>query len=230
MNEKFFDLKKEKQDRMINASMKAFAFAGYTHASTDDIVRDAGVSKGLLFHYFGSKLGLYEFLYDYASKFEQLEMSSCIGKDETDFFVIREQMLRAQTDVMKNYPYLPLFLDRADREEEEEAAKAVGPMVIARAEQMRMRMQNADGKGFRPEADMGMISRMLNGAFRIAMTDALRLDDIPGEYYKECRAYLDMMCALSCNEDAEEDGNPAEDEPGPEEDASFAAARGISEV
>ena len=36
--------------------------------------------------------------------------------------------------------------------------------------------------------------------------------------------------ALSCNEDAEEDGNPAEDEPGPEEDVSFAAARGISEV
>ena len=57
MHEKFFDLKKEKQDRMINDSLKVFAMNGYAHASTDDIVREAGISKGLLFHYFVSKLG-----------------------------------------------------------------------------------------------------------------------------------------------------------------------------
>ena len=51
MNEKFFDLKKEKQDRMINAALKVFALNGYRHASTDDIVREAAISKGLLFHY-----------------------------------------------------------------------------------------------------------------------------------------------------------------------------------
>ena len=50
MNEKFFDLKKEKQDRMINAALKVFALNGYRHASTDDIVREAAISKGLLFH------------------------------------------------------------------------------------------------------------------------------------------------------------------------------------
>ena len=61
MNEKFFDLKKEKQDRMINAALKVFGMRGYQFASTDDIVREAGISKGLLFHYFGSKLGLYSF-------------------------------------------------------------------------------------------------------------------------------------------------------------------------
>ena len=60
MNDKFFDLKREKQDRMINASLKVFAENGYRHASTDVIVKDAGISKGLLFHYFTSKMGLYE--------------------------------------------------------------------------------------------------------------------------------------------------------------------------
>ena len=44
MNEKFFDLNKEKQDRMINASLKLFALNGYKHASTDDIVTEAGIS------------------------------------------------------------------------------------------------------------------------------------------------------------------------------------------
>ena len=67
MNDKFFDLKQEKQDRMINASLKIFSRGGYRHASTDEIVKEAGISKGLLFHYFGSKLGLYGFLFDYSA-------------------------------------------------------------------------------------------------------------------------------------------------------------------
>ena len=69
MNEKFFELKKEKQDRMINGAMKVFARNGYKRASTDDMVKEAGVSKGLWFHYFGNKLGLYDFIADYAVKY-----------------------------------------------------------------------------------------------------------------------------------------------------------------
>lgn len=52
MNDKFFDLKQEKQDRMINASLKIFSRGGYRHASTDEIVKEAGISKGLLFPLF----------------------------------------------------------------------------------------------------------------------------------------------------------------------------------
>ena len=57
MNEKFFDLAREKQDRMINGAIEVFAKNGYKHASTDDMVKTVGVSKGLWFHYFGSKVG-----------------------------------------------------------------------------------------------------------------------------------------------------------------------------
>ena len=46
MNEKFFDLKKEKQDRMINAALKVFALHGYRHACTDDIVKEAAIKIG----------------------------------------------------------------------------------------------------------------------------------------------------------------------------------------
>ena len=53
MNSKFFDIKKEKQDRIINAALKIFAMQGYRHGSTDDIVKEAAISKGLLFHYYG---------------------------------------------------------------------------------------------------------------------------------------------------------------------------------
>ena len=75
MNHKFFDVSKEKQDRIINAALLVFAQNGYRHAGTDEVVRRACISKGLLFHYFESKLGLYVFLYDYAVRFMLLELS-----------------------------------------------------------------------------------------------------------------------------------------------------------
>ena len=74
MNEKFFDLSREKQDRMINGAIEIFAKNGYKHASTDDMVKAVGISKGLWFHYFGSKEGIYVFVYDYCVKYMLLEL------------------------------------------------------------------------------------------------------------------------------------------------------------
>jgi TetR/AcrR family transcriptional regulator len=45
--------------RILSAAIREFAESGYSKASTNNIVRDAGTSKGLLFHYFGSKGALY---------------------------------------------------------------------------------------------------------------------------------------------------------------------------
>lgn len=125
MNEKFFDLKKEKQDRMINASLKMFALNGYRHASTDDIVQEAGISKGLLFHYFGSKIGLYEFLFDYASHFAVVELQSGVRRDETDYFELQRGIVAAETALQRQYPYITLYLDSVLRETSDEALNAV---------------------------------------------------------------------------------------------------------
>ena len=110
---------------MINAALKLFAENGYRRASTDDMVKEAGISKGLLFHYFGSKLGLYEFVYDYSVKFLTMELSSVLHQEETDFFVLRGQIEQAKAAVMKNFPYVQLFLYRASKEDETEALTAI---------------------------------------------------------------------------------------------------------
>lgn len=121
MNAKFFDLKQEKQDRMINAALKVFALNGYQHASTDDIVKEAHISKGLLFHYFDSKIGVYSFLYDYCTKLLSLELSSAIDPSETNYFEIRRQMEAAKLQALKSYPYMVLFMNRSQRETVPEA-------------------------------------------------------------------------------------------------------------
>lgn len=46
--------------------MMEFADNGYKRASTNAIVKRAEIGKGMLFHYFNSKIELYLYLYDFA--------------------------------------------------------------------------------------------------------------------------------------------------------------------
>ncbi|MBR1441876.1 MAG: TetR/AcrR family transcriptional regulator, partial [Lachnospiraceae bacterium] len=124
MNDRFFDLKKEKQYRMISAALKIFAENGYRNSSTDDIVKEAHISKGLLFHYFDSKLGLYSFLYSYSVRYLAMEIDSAVGKEERDFFKLYRGIEQAKFMVLRNYPYMKLFLDNAQHETVSEALLA----------------------------------------------------------------------------------------------------------
>ena len=101
-----------------------FAGNGYEHASTDEIVKEAGISKGLLFHYFISKIGLYTFVYDYSVKYLLLELNTGVDKEETDFFKLTRQIKNCELQVMRTYPYLIRFLSESGREQNSEALEA----------------------------------------------------------------------------------------------------------
>ncbi|MGN1170610.1 MAG: TetR/AcrR family transcriptional regulator [Lachnospiraceae bacterium] len=196
MNEKFFDLKKEKQDRMINAALKLFAENGYRRASTDDMVKEAGISKGLLFHYFGSKLGLYEFVYDYSAKFLTMELLSAVGAEETDFFVLRGQIEQAKTAVMKNFPYVQLFLYRASKEEDMEALAVTvekRQQLQELYEGMYSRIDESSVAGSTQERMRGIVDYTLNGL----LEDLLRTNSFTAEnYLKEAQGYLGELQRL----------------------------------
>lgn len=85
MLEKFMSLDEEKRMRIINAAMREFARKGFKNAKTDKIVQEAGISKGLLFHYFGTKKRLYMFLLDYALDFMEKEFMPQISMDKDIF-------------------------------------------------------------------------------------------------------------------------------------------------
>ena len=124
MNDKFFDLKREKQDRIINAGLKIFSRYEYRHATTDDIVKEAHISKGLLFHYFTNKVGTYTFLMDYSVRYLILEISRNVKPEEEDFFEICRQIEAGRLKVLRIYPYMQAFLDRAFQEQSLEVLEA----------------------------------------------------------------------------------------------------------
>ena len=71
----------EKRERIINAAINEFTKKGYRNASTNEIVKEAGISKGLIFHYFKNKKQLYLFLYDYLIWILKYRIGNFKGKD-----------------------------------------------------------------------------------------------------------------------------------------------------
>lgn len=120
MNDRFFEQSKNKQDRIMNAALKVFSKSNYKHASTDVIIKEADISKGLLFHYFTNKAGLYSFLYAYCVRYIQMERAQILQNPEEDFFKRMIQVEQAYQKASRKYPYIELFLTQAELEEEEE--------------------------------------------------------------------------------------------------------------
>lgn len=201
MNDKFFDLKKEKQDRMINAALKIFAENGYGHASTDDIVKEAGISKGLLFHYFISKPGLYSFVYDYSVKYVMLELSTGVSKEETDYFELLRQIKAAEIQVMHNYPYMPYFLRTSRSENVSEALAETEEKRDVLPQEYERIMKKADIGCLKPEVDAERLSKMISFTLDGLMTEQFKAGSFqPERYGAEVKKYLEMIKKISYKE------------------------------
>jgi AcrR family transcriptional regulator len=117
MFSKFLNLDKEKQDRIINAAIREFAQKGYSSASTNEIVKEAGISKGLLFHYFQNKKQLYLFLFDYCYQLLADEFYKKINFSEVDFFKRIRHAVLIKMDLLSQYPDIFKFIEEAYFEE-----------------------------------------------------------------------------------------------------------------
>lgn len=193
MNAKFFDLKQDKQDRMVNAALKIFAINGYNHASTDDIVKEAHISKGLLFHYFDSKIGVYSFIFDYAVRYISLEISSAVDPSETSFFEIVRQMEAAKMQVLKSYPYMYMFLYSTRKENITEAILATETSKASFENNVNIVLAKARDAYMKGKSNASEYLKMMHYTLEEIMEDSLRLDTFNAEMnYEEAIKYINL--------------------------------------
>ena len=200
---KFMALEDEKRERILNAAMQEF-LGGYKKASTDNIVREAGISKGLLFHYFGTKEKLYNFLIDYARGIMQAEFVDLINVNQKDILDSIWQLSLLKQDVSRRYPTIFEFLARAYVDDKDCPAKAhLERFQTARAKMLQDVYDRCDRGLFRddipPEKAIEIISLTLYG-YSQQKINQLGKDDI-GEavrenydaYLAELKEYLDIL-------------------------------------
>jgi TetR/AcrR family transcriptional regulator len=65
MTDPYKEIPEEKREKILQAAIREFAEKGYEKASTNRIVQNADISKGLLFHYFGNKKNLFLATFDH---------------------------------------------------------------------------------------------------------------------------------------------------------------------
>ncbi|WP_407312231.1 TetR/AcrR family transcriptional regulator [Desulfosporosinus sp. SB140] len=117
-------LEDSKRMSILNAAMTEFC-SGYEKASTDAIVKSAGVSKGLLYHYFGSKKNLFLQAYDDAIKTVMAEFYNLINLDERDILERWRQIALLKMDLMKKYPMIFNFIAHASFPDSEEVKSSI---------------------------------------------------------------------------------------------------------
>ncbi|CAM3827823.1 TetR/AcrR family transcriptional regulator [Mesobacillus zeae] len=201
MFEKFFSIDSEKQERIIGAAVKEFALKGYEKASTNVIVKEAGIAKGLLFHYFNNKKDLYLFLYDRFSDILIAEFYGKIDWEETDLLRKLRQVTLLKFELMKKHPALFDFL----RVAYEEKAADIRPSLEERnqgmtAEAYGCLFEHIDPSLFKEGIDMMAAVNMtvwtmegLGQTLQVKMKDVSVEEIDQAAVLKEMDVYLELL-------------------------------------
>lgn len=194
MNEKFYHLSEERQHQIINGALKVFSESSYDKTSTLAIAQEAGISKGLLFHYFKNKKELYLFLYEYCITHLLQEMEESKNQEEHDFFEIILQSQNLKCKMMKKYRYLYAFILRVYLEQDEELISEIAtfskPFV---EENFRNFFERIEVTKFREGVDISLLFQSLqwcaDGFMREALNQNKSIDTIAAEFEKVLQLY-----------------------------------------
>ena len=102
-------MKKEKRLKLINSAMKEFGENSYAKASTNTIVKEAGISKGLLYHYFDSKEALYDYLVAFTMNSVGEAIIQNVDWGERDLINRMHRLSEIKLQILEQYPYMLNF-------------------------------------------------------------------------------------------------------------------------
>ncbi|SFG59697.1 transcriptional regulator, TetR family [Halobacillus alkaliphilus] len=201
MEPKFLALDQEKQDRILNAAMEEFAGNGYKNTSTNTIVKKAGISKGLLFHYFSNKKELYLKIYDYFVDLFLSEVQEKVDWEDKDIFNRHRQMASLKIKLFYQYPNVFNFLNAAFTEN----AQDLRGELESRRERFinhnyREMLQDIDMSKFREDMDVSKMIEIISWSMegfaykQQAKFKGLSLDEMDlEETLQELDRYIEVL-------------------------------------
>jgi len=162
--ENFLSLPLEKQNIIIDAALTCFGTNGYKKASISDIAAAAGISKALIFHYFGTKKALYLYLIDLCTHIIMNEVDKKFDNTVTDFFARIKLATGIEVSVMKKHPAILSFLDRAYFENDDEVKADIKAILVNReSESLRSKIafEGTDTSKFKDDVDPKLVMKIL---------------------------------------------------------------------
>lgn len=200
MKEEFFNLSEDKQNKIINAAIEEFTRLGYAGASTNSIVLSAGISKGLLFHYFKNKKTLYLDLYDICIDSIIKDFYDKFDNSETDFFAKLNMSMKIKIGLVEKYPSILDFVQTAYIEENPEVKtelkKRSSDLIN---DSYRKMFANIDVNKFRSDLDLDKVLKTVTWTVERYGDDAIRKaknSGVPVDYdttFKEAEGFIKLF-------------------------------------
>ncbi|MCF8008952.1 MAG: TetR/AcrR family transcriptional regulator [Halanaerobiales bacterium] len=106
MNKNFLKLSLEKQNKILRAAYQEFTKNNYKYASTNKIIKEAGIGKGTLFYYFNSKKELFKYLIEEGIDFILSEYLNKIDQDIDDFIEKYKKVGKLKMKAYIKKPYI----------------------------------------------------------------------------------------------------------------------------
>lgn len=203
MTTTFHNVEPDKQQRIIEVAMKHFAEAGYKDASTNKMVKEAGIGKGMLFYYFKTKYDLYIYLVHYGLDVMEQEFFNQVDLSEGDFIERMYQIAKQKMHVFKRHPHLMTFLQTVLLYSEKD--QPLPPELIARYETlvkegMQKVYQNIDVSYFKEQMDAEKAMRLIEwsiGGYQQTLTEQLKqqvlTDTLIDQYWDDFYGYLAVL-------------------------------------
>lgn len=201
MYDNFMKLDQAKRNKIINASLKIFSKTPYKNASTDDIVKEANISKGALYHYFKSKKNLYLYLYDYVIDIMLKKFSDEVNFEEKDIFERYKNIVVVKLALINKHPNLYNFVYRTLYDEEyafKQELQDKNNKTIAK--NIELLLKDIDKSKFRDDIDVDIAIDMIFLTFEgYANREVMQIKNMEfskelcDRWLREFNQYIDVM-------------------------------------
>ena len=207
----FESLPQEKKERILFAGIKAFSCRSYRDVRTEAVTESCRISKGILFHYFGSKKEFYLYC---------LEMSlirltgDADSPDGSDFYDILFACMHRKIKLCRDYPDETHLVNMASRDPSEEISYERSALLqkyaaIIHAESSETVRKAVSALPLRKEERNHFVLQGLELYIRAVINRYLTLYlETPDAFFadsgrimEEMREYLDLMLYGICEKE-----------------------------
>jgi len=195
--ENFFQIRAEKQSHIVDAAFAVFGRQGYKKASLSDIAKEAGITKGMITYYFGSKKNLYLYLVNVSWTMLTQVGEKKASLADMDFFQKLRIMIDIQISAIREHPAMISFVNSLYVEADPDVADDIAQTCeTIERHYNEFLLAEAGASPFKSGVDSRLICKFVNWAsggfmeelFEIKSTDS-RIDTMAADFYK-C---LDLM-------------------------------------
>ncbi|QIW57299.1 TetR/AcrR family transcriptional regulator (plasmid) [Pseudolactococcus raffinolactis] len=200
----FEKISDEKKEQIITKGIEIFSKFSFVEARTDLITHEAGISKGLLFYYFGNKKNFYLYLFKHTVDLltQDLEYEGIYD----NFYEIIFYMMDMKYNLITKYPDETKFLNMVSKETHKEVSKDIrnilsiyhkkskeksSKIILSAVKKLKLR-QDIDTQKIIESLSL-YIDAIVMKYLHLYQDKPMELFDNFHEFKKDVKEYLDLM-------------------------------------